>query len=514
MHTRISAAMGRPTALATGYLALLLLVSYQATGSLDWQSRAALLAVELAALPLSLWLRAGIRRSIQEGVKHASSRDELTGLGSRAFFMERLQEALSRSRRSGVPVAVLFLDLDHFKRLNDTLGHPAGDKMLIEAARRMERVVRAGEACARLGGDEFTFLLEGLKRPEGAEAMASRILGQFEKPFMIEGHEVLMSASLGIAVSGPSSGPAEELLRRADVALYRAKAEGRNCWRVFDGHGRTQSVEGLEVGARLRNAVEQNELRLYFQPEVNLKDGEVSGFEALVRWQHPQRGLLSPLEFIPSAEESGFIHAIGKWVLSAACIETVELQKRFPGASRASVSVNVSPLEFGSRRFVADVAETLQRSGLDPHFLVLEITETALMQDVDAALETLYGLKQLGVRLAIDDFGTGYSSLSQLRKFPADILKIDQSFVRELERDPKVRAIVQATVVLAHTLGMDVVAEGVETPQQLDYLVDAECDRAQGYLFARPLAPAAIGGFILRNQEPPRLEALTVAPAT
>ncbi len=466
-----------------------------------------ILALEAGLIPLALCLGSAVKRRLAREVRSVSAKDELTGLASRTFFMERVEDALARSERNRTLVAVVFLDFDHFKRLNDTLGHAAGDRLLKEAAKRLGRTVRGGELAARLGGDEFTFLLEGVRDVEGAERMVMRVFAQLERPFLIESHEVLMTASVGISVSEGPRCSADELVRRADVALYRAKAAGRNCWRVFDPKGGPDSMENLEIGARLKAAIDQNELRLYYQPEVDLMTGAIKGFEALIRWQHPQKGLLAPAAFIPTAEESGFIRAIGKWVLKAACLEAVSWERRYAEAGRATVSVNVSPSEFSARGFVSDVAQTLVDTGLDPCRLKLEITETAIMEDMESALKIMADLKSLGLKLAIDDFGTGYSSLNYLRRFPVDTLKIDQSFIRELDVDGKVRSIVQAIVVLAHALEIDVTAEGIETMAQLRTLMETNCDRAQGYLFARPLPAEALQDYLTaRETEQRRLE--------
>jgi diguanylate cyclase (GGDEF)-like protein len=477
-------------------------------------SKAEVLALEAGLLPLGLCLVVAFRQRFFQEVRKVSARDELTGLASRTFFTERVEDALARSQRNGAMMAVVFLDFDHFKRLNDTLGHAAGDRLLRDAAARLARTVRGGELAARLGGDEFTFLLEGVRNKDGAERMVARVFAQLERPFLIEGHEVLMTASVGIALNEGPRCSADELVRRADVALYRAKAAGRNCWKVFDQKGQpesAQSVEHLELGAQLKTAIDQNELRLYFQPEIDLVTGAIKGFEALVRWQHPNRGLLAPAAFIPPAEESGFIRAIGRWVLRAACLEAVSWEGRFPDAAEATISVNVSSSEFSARGFVAEVERTLANTHLNPARLKLEITETALMQDLPSALATMNELRLLGVKLAIDDFGTGYSSLNYLRRFPVDTLKIDQTFVREVDTDAKVRAIVQAIVVLAHALEIDVTAEGIETIGQLRTLMEANCDRAQGYLFARPLPVEALDDYLRAKRRD--LEALATVPA-
>ncbi len=323
MRDRLPSGLAALGLVAVFYCAVLFAVTVRTLSGSSFASKVEVLALEAGLIPMGLVLAAATRRRFVHEVRRVSAKDELTGLASRTFFSERVEEALARSYRSGAMIAVVFLDFDHFKRLNDTLGHAAGDRLLREAAARLDRTVRGGELAARLGGDEFTFLLEGVRSKEGAERMVARVFAQLDKPFLIEGHEVLMTASVGIALNEGPRCSADELVRRADVALYRAKAAGRNCWRVFDQKGSTESVESLELGARLKTAIDRNELRLYFQPEVDLVTGAIKGFEALVRWQHPNRGLLSPAAFIPPAEESGFIRAIGRWVLRTACLEAV-----------------------------------------------------------------------------------------------------------------------------------------------------------------------------------------------
>jgi EAL domain-containing protein (putative c-di-GMP-specific phosphodiesterase class I) len=355
---------------------------------------------------------------------------------------------------------------------------------------------------ARLGGDEFTFLLEDLRDRDGAEALATRILSLLEQPFMIDGHEVVMSASIGVAFNEGPYCSADELVRRADVALYQAKADGRNCYRVFTPRSQESSFKSLELGAGLRNAVDQDELRLDFQPLIDLKDGSISGFEALVRWQHPRQGLLQPMEFVPTAEEFGLIRDVGRWVMREACRDAKLWGEKFPHLAQTKVSVNVSPLEFRARDFVEDVCAVLDHTGLQPQRLKIEIVETALMSDLDATTATLHSLKQLGVRLAIDDFGTGYSSLSYLRRFPIDTLKIDQSFVRQAPGDHKVQSIIEAMIALSHALDMDVTAEGIETRDQLSLLMQARCDTAQGFLFSRPIAREAVLPYLKAQGEP------------
>lgn len=463
--------------------------------------RLVLLGIEMLALPVGIFVAKVTHTRFLADVRNKTYRDELTGLANRSYFMERLTDALARSQRKVDHVAVLFLDFDGFKRLNDTMGHPAGDQLLREAAARFARTVRGGEMAARLGGDEFTFVLEDLRDREGAEALAMRILTLLEQPFSIDGHDVVMSASIGVAFNDGPYCSADEVVRRADVALYQAKADGRNCYRVFTPRSQESNFKSLELGAGLRTAIDQGELRLEFQPEINLKSGEISGFEALVRWQHPRQGLLQPLEFVPTAEEFGLIRDVGKWVLKEACKEAQTWAQNHPQLANSTISVNVSPLEFRARDFVDEVGAALDATGLQPQRLKLEIVETALMSDLDSTTATLHSLKELGVKLAIDDFGTGYSSLSYLRRFPIDTLKIDQSFVRQAPGDHKVQSIIEAMVALSHALEMDVTAEGIETRDQLSILMQAKCDRAQGFLFSRPIAQGAIQHYLTAQEK-------------
>jgi diguanylate cyclase (GGDEF)-like protein len=482
--------------LGIAYWALLLLASLFLTRGIGVTSLVGLLAVETLSLPIMVWLAKATWRRIMSEAATLAFKDPLTGLANRGFFMDRLREALARSRRSGTMVSVLFLDFDKFKNLNDTLGHGAGDALLREAGARFQKTTRAGEMAARLGGDEFTFLLEGVKNAASAMAAAARIQNVLAVPFAIEGHEVIMTASIGIALNEGPYCPADEMVRRADVALYQAKAEGRNCYRVFTPKEESQGFDSLELGSGLRAAVERNELVLYFQPEIDLSSGGVTGFEALVRWNHPRRGLMAPAAFVPIAEDSGLIRPLGKWVLLEACRVAVEVGETFPQLADCTVSVNVSPLEFSDPGFLQSVSAALEATGLDPQRLKLEIVETALMKDPDGTTAILNGLRDAGVRLAIDDFGTGYSSLSYLRRFPVNTLKIDRSFVRDAPRDSGVLAIMQAIVALARALGVDVTAEGIETREELALVMECGCTRAQGYLFARPLPQGALKDYL------------------
>jgi diguanylate cyclase (GGDEF)-like protein len=496
------ARFGYRAALGLGLLYWLALLGVAASvfTDLGGSHRLALTGVVAAGLPVALLVVFILRRHVRSTGEPHAYRDALTGLPNRAYFMERLEAALARSQRSGRMVAVLFLDLDRFKLINDTLGHAAGDRLLIEVSRRLRRQVRQGETFSRVGGDEYTIVLEDLKSQDGAERTADRVLQALRSPLLIQGHDVAVSASLGLALNGGAQCSADELVRRADVALYQAKADGRDCWRAFRPDRSTASLERLEIDAGLRKAIENDELLLYFQPEIDLASGRTAGFEALVRWQHPSRGLLMPLAFIPSAEETGLIHSIGAWALRRACDEAMAWQKALPEDPAIAVSVNLSPLQFRDPQLVEHLEEVLRDTRLPPSRLKIEIVETALLSEGELTLITLHRIKQLGVRLAIDDFGTGYSSLSYLRRFPTDTLKLDRSFLTDSAGDERVIAIIESVVALAHALSMDVTAEGVETTQELSLLLRARCDRAQGYLFARPLSPDAVIPFLRRQQ--------------
>ena len=484
------------------YWVFLLFFSLLLVSGLGTLSVLGLVAVEALSLPVAIVMAKATKRRFMSDAQVLAFHDPLTGLANRNFFMDRLREALARSSRSKTMVGVLFLDFDRFKSVNDTLGHAAGDTLLGEAAQRFKRTTRAGEMAARLGGDEFTFLLEGLKSPAEAIAVAERLHAVLRGPFTLEGHEIAMTASIGIAINEGPYCPADEMVRRADVALYQAKAEGRNCYRFFTPQRETKAFDAFEVGTGLRVALERNELVLHFQPVIDLTSGSVEGFEALVRWNHPRKGLMAPGSFVRIAEDSGLIRPIDRWVLIEACREAVRVGNVFPQLTESTMSVNVSPVEFRDPGFTESVAGALATTGLAPERLKLEIVESVLMADPDATAATLMSLRQMGVKFAIDDFGTGYSSLSYLRKFPIDTLKIDRSFVQEAPGDSRVLAIIEAIVSLAHALGVDVTAEGVENRDELALLMQSGCNRAQGYLFARPLPREALTDYLRSIHEP------------
>ena len=426
------------------------------------------------------------RKRAEARITHMAHHDALTGLPNRVRFHACLSEAVARSQR-GETSAVLLLDLDHFKAVNDALGHPVGDALLQEVSRRLGAVVRQVDVVARLGGDEFAILQSGECQPQTAIALAERLIDELCQPYELSGHHVVIGTSVGIALLPGDGDNPDQIMKNVDMALYGAKADGRGSYRFFETamHARMQARHTLEMD--LRKAVGAGEFELYYQPLMKIDSRCVSGFEALLRWNHPDLGLVPPSEFVPLAEETGLIIALGKWVLHQACAEAVT----WP--SGIKVAVNVSVIQFGSRHLVEDVAAALATSGLDPKRLELEITETVMFDDTDGILAILHQLRDLGVGIALDDFGTGYSSLSYLRRFPFSKVKIDRSFIAELGRGGDCDAIVTAVIDLCETLGMTTLAEGVETEEQLQQLRAGNCREAQGYLFssARPASEVA-----------------------
>ncbi len=433
------------------------------------------------------------RKQVEEQLTHAALHDSLTGLPNRALFMDRLSSAVKRSkRRECYPFGVIFLDLDRFKVINDGLGHLVGDQLLREIARRLESCIRLGDTVARLGGDEFAILLEDLEDASQVERVAERIHQELRAPFNLNGYEIFSSASLGIALGSELYSRPEEILRDADTAMYRAKSLGRTRRVIFEPTMHTRAVELLNLETDLRRAVEREEFCVYYQPIVSLRTGELRGFEALVRWQHPERGLVAPGDFLPVAQETGLSVPMGNWVLREACRQLRTWQQKYPAAAELVVSVNLDARQLSSADLTQQVEGSLARSGLDPTRLELEITEGMIIQNPKVAATTLERIRELGVKLHIDDFGTGYSSLSQLHRFPIDTLKIDRSFVGQMSSDDENLEIVRTIVSLAHNLELEVMAEGVETTEQLAQLRALGCEFGQGYLFSRPIAPEAV----------------------
>lgn len=427
------------------------------------------------------------RKAFGEQLERQAFHDALTGLANRALFMNRLEHALlSRTRGEG-QAAVLFLDLDRFKVVNDSLGHEAGDRLLVAVAQRLVTCVRPEDTVARFGGDEFSLLLENVAIVRDVAHAAERIFSALREPFDLGGQEVFATASIGVSLNSLANDNPTTLMRDVDAALYRAKRQGGNCYQIFEQSMNADTLDRLALEADLRRAIDRGELLLHYQPLYHLESRRLYGFEALVRWRHPQRGLVSPATFIPLAEELGLIRGIGRWVLAEACGQARQWQDRWPLAPALIMSVNLSAREIEQPELVRDIAATLRNTGVDPATIQLEITESALMAEPTTMAGILHELKALGVRLAIDDFGTGYSSLSYLKRFPADVLKVDKSFVDGLGADPDDTAIVLAIVTLAHTLGLEVTAEGVETAAQEAQLQQFGCEQGQGYYYAKPL---------------------------
>ena len=428
------------------------------------------------------------RKQAEEKLVHDAFHDALTGLPNRILFMDHLKQSVLRAkRRKHFPFAVLFLDFDRFKLINDSLGHMVGDQLLIAIASRLGASVRPGDTVARLGGDEFTILLDDLNGPDEAIVVVRRLLRNLAEPFRLAGREVFITASVGVALSTTGYEHAEDLLRDADTAMYRAKSLGKARYEVFDKTMHANATDLLQIETDLWRALERKELTLDYQPIVSLRTGRIAGFEALLRWLHPARGMVSPLEFISVAEETGLIVPIGQWVLDQACRQTREWQKRYPQEPPLHVSVNLSAKQFMQPDLIDQVSLALDRSGLNPANLKVEITESMVMQNVESTTRMLGQLRALGVEISIDDFGTGYSSLSYLHRFPISALKVDRSFVSSMIDNQESLEIVRTIVALARNLKMDVVAEGVETLEQAEELRSMNCEFGQGYYFSRAL---------------------------
>jgi diguanylate cyclase (GGDEF)-like protein/PAS domain S-box-containing protein len=438
------------------------------------------------------------RRAFEEQLQHQAFHDTVTGLANRALFHDRVHHALERQERDGKELAVLLLDLDDFKAVNDSLGHAVGDRLLVEVGNRLRTLVRGADTVARMGGDEFAVLMEEARQEEAGEA-AERIVEGLKAPFQLDGKDVLVRASLGIAIVEGAEGSegAEEVLRNADVAMYMAKAEGKGRYQIFEPTMHNSVLRRLELRANLLRAAENNEFVLYYQPIYDLASGDLAGVEALIRWQHPERGLVPPDQFIPLAEETGLIVPIGKWALEEACKEALTLQRACPpGGRKLTMAVNLSAKQLQEPELVHDLATILRETGLEPQTLHVEITESVMMADTEFSVTRLKELKMLGVRLAVDDFGTGYSSLNYIRRFPIDVLKIDRSFIDGVSDGGEVSALTEAILQLSRILRLHAVAEGIETKEQLERLLELRCELGQGYLFARPLERNAIEALV------------------
>ena len=440
------------------------------------------------------------RKVAQDQLLHDALHDKLTNLANRALFSDRLAQAFSRMKRHPDAVfAVLFLDFDRFKNINDSLGHLAGDQLLIAIARRLEGCLRPGDTVSRLGGDEFAILLEDVNEQSDATNVAERVQSAMTQPFTLMGQEIFSSASIGIALAHSDYENPDDLLRDADMAMYRAKSLGKARHEVFDSGMHTRAVALLQLETDLRWAIERQEFELHYQPIVSLKTGLITGFEALVRWRHPERGMVSPTEFVPIAEETGWIVPIGTWVLETACEQLARWQEELAYHPPLTMSVNLSGKQFSQADLIPVIREQLRKWNIAPENLKLEITESAIMENAQAVTERLHTLRSLGVKLALDDFGTGYSSLSYLHRFPLDTLKIDRSFVTRMQDGGENREIVRTIVALGLNLGMDVIAEGIEETSQLEDLRELSCSEGQGYFFSRPLAPPEVMQLLQRK---------------
>jgi diguanylate cyclase (GGDEF)-like protein/PAS domain S-box-containing protein len=442
------------------------------------------------------------RKKAYEQHVYDAFHDPLTGLPNRALFMNRLQHVITASqRRYGTfNYAVFFLDMDRFKIINDGQGHTIGDQLLAVVGRKLADCIRPGDTIARLGGDEFALLLQNINDPAYTVTVAERIREKLAAPIDIKGHKIFTSISIGIALGSESYERPEQVLRDADIAMYEAKGGGNASYEIFDIKLHANIMDRLQLVADLRGAVDNKELTLYYQPIINLKTQQFTGFEALVRWNHPTRGLIYPMEFIPLAEEHGLIYQIGAWILHEACRELKLLQVRYPAQPPFSMSINISSRQFSQQDLVGMLSGFLTETGVDPSTLILEITESMIMENVDAAVETMMRLRNMGIRIHIDDFGTGHSSLSYLQLFPVSALKIDRSFINKLTSNGKNQEIITHIVSLAKSLNFDVIAEGVEMEHQLANVQDLHCGYGQGFLFARPMAFNAIDAWMQKQK--------------
>jgi diguanylate cyclase (GGDEF)-like protein len=452
------------------------------------------LVAEQAAAQLRLRCVVAERDAAREQLAHHAQHDALTGLPNRALLIDRIDRCLRRARRAGTCFALLFLDLDRFKLVNDSLGHAAGDQLLRTVTERLTRTVRdtdtvappPAQSVARLGGDEFTVLLDDLAQPADALRVAERLLNVIRQPLAFEGREVFTTASIGVVLAGPDYDSARDVLRDADVAMYRAKADGKNRCVLFDATMHQQAVARLELESNLRRALERGELLLHYQPIVSMATRDLDGFEALIRWKRDEQ-MISPAQFIPVAEDTGLILPIGRWVLEEAVRQLAAWRDAAPDALPITISVNVSRKQLADPDLVAHARAVVENYNVDPAQVKLEVTESVVMENGDAARQKLKELREIGFRFAMDDFGTGYSSLSCLHQFPIDVVKLDRSFIQHFAGRRDAAAVIHSVITLAHNLGISVVAEGLETAEQAALLEELDCDLGQGYLFAKPL---------------------------
>ncbi|MBL1198614.1 MAG: EAL domain-containing protein [Nostoc sp. GBBB01] len=443
------------------------------------------------------------RKRVESQLLHLAFHDALTGLPNRAAFIDRLRHAINYSKRhSDYLFAVLFIDLDRFKVINDSFGHHKGDQFLLAIASRLEICVRSIDTAARLGGDEFTILLEGIQDVSDAIKVAERIEQELKLPFELDGQEIFTTASIGIALSSTINYERpEDVLRDADTAMYRAKILGRARYELFNSNMYANALAKLQLETDLRRAIERRELRVYYQPIVSLTSGLILGFEALLRWEHPERGLLTPADFISIAEETGLIFSIGKWVLQEACSQMQAWRASHPANLLKKISVNLSLQQFSQPDLIEQIEQILESTGLNADSLVLDITESVIVENGDRVIAVLYQLREMGIQLSIDDFGTGYSSLGRLYNFPISLLKIDRSFISSINTSSRDLEIIEILVTLAHKLCVDVLAEGIETKEQLALLRKVNCEYGQGHFFSVPLNSSAAEALIKANPQ-------------
>jgi diguanylate cyclase (GGDEF)-like protein len=461
--------------------------------TLRWAAFGSLLVVTLAGLlgRMSWQLAQGRAREGEAKLKHAQRveylayHDGLTGLPNRSMFSKALSQSISEAHRYDRRLAVAFLDLDRFKQINDTLGHEAGDQLLKEVAERLKGCVRSSDTVARLGGDEFVVLLPELEDEKYAAIVAQKILAAAAKPFSLMGQEFRVTASIGISCYPQDGLDEQTLTKNADIAMYQAKAEGKNNFQFYSEKLNANSLERLTLESSLRHALERNEFRLYYQAKRDIASGRITGMEALLRWEHPDLGIVAPMQFIPVAEETGLIVPIGKWVLKTACLQSISWKRQ--GLPALSIAVNMTARQFLDEQLLADVASLLTETGMDPHLLEIELNESLLIHNVEKTMRILTGLKGLGVRIAVDDFGTGYSSLAMLQRFPLDTIKIDRSLMRDVFGTPDDTGLADAIIAMGKSLSLTVVAQGVETKEQAEHLRLHACDELQGFYFKRPL---------------------------
>jgi diguanylate cyclase (GGDEF)-like protein len=463
----------------------------------------------LSAISVALGLSMENLRQ-EETILHLAYHDALTDLPNRTLFEDRLTVALAQAHRRNQMLPVMFLDLDRFKQVNDMAGHATGDELLRRVAERLAGLVREGDTVARVGGDEFTLLFPEVAGAEDTMEIAERVLKVFQQPWVLDGHEFHVTTSVGIAMYPNDGEDAESLLRNADTAMYRAKEQGRNNYQLYTPAMNARIAERLAVENSLRHGLVSGEFAVHYQPQVNIDTGQIVGAEALVRWQHPERGLVLPAEFIPVAEETGLIVPLGEWVLRTACAQNRAWQEA--GLPPLRVAVNLSARQFQQRDLKSMVAQVLEETGLDPHCLQLEITEGVAMQDAEFTITMLRELRGMGIQIAIDDFGTGHSSLSYLRRLPIDVVKIDRSFVCDLTTDPNDAAIASTIVAMAHNLKLKVIAEGVETEEQLTFLKEQQCDEFQGYLFSKPVPAEKLEKIVVQGKRRSRARVSVDSP--